>query len=213
MKTHENVGVVSSYLSGFLSTSLDSLKQGTTGNWILMTQMLAPANSAWVSWLCWLCWCSGKQASFYIIWMNCTVFAFSFVSSSNTDVETTEQFILLLTRYVCDFSGLTNFSQKLWSSKKTVISYFVYFFGFLLLTHDEFFDAFQGKKFRLETVCLFQRLVIGQLIRKSCFLDRLFACWLLRTLWASSFARSVKFLSLLSEWVGDWCSAWDNSPG
>ena len=49
---------------------------------------------------------------------------------------------------------------------------------FLLLTLDEFFDAFQGKKFCLETVCLFQRLVIGQLIRKSCFLDRLFSCWL-----------------------------------
>ena len=53
---------------------------------------------------------------------------------------------------------------------------------FLLLTHDEFFDAYQGKKFRLETVCLFQRLVIGQFNRKSCFLDRLFACWLLRKL-------------------------------
>ena len=32
------------------------------------------------------------------------VFAFSFVSSNNTDEETTEQFILLHTRYVCDFS-------------------------------------------------------------------------------------------------------------
>ena len=107
------------------------------------------------------------------------VFAFSFVSSSNTDLETTEQFFLLHTRYLCDFSGLTNFSQKLWSSKKTLISYFVYFFGFLAFrTHDEFFDAFQGKQFRLETVCLFQRLVIGQFIRKSRFLDRLFACWL-----------------------------------
>ena len=41
------------------------------------------------------------------------VFTFSFVSSNNTDVETTEQFILLHTRYVCDFSGLTYFSQKL----------------------------------------------------------------------------------------------------
>ena len=40
------------------------------------------------------------------------VFAFSFVSSHNTDVETTEQFFLLHTRYLCDFSGLTNFSQK-----------------------------------------------------------------------------------------------------
>ena len=41
------------------------------------------------------------------------VFAFSFVSSNNTDVETTEQFFLLYTRYLCDFSSLTNFSQKL----------------------------------------------------------------------------------------------------
>ena len=41
------------------------------------------------------------------------VLAFSFVSSNNTDVETTEQFILMHTRYVCDFSGSTNFSQKL----------------------------------------------------------------------------------------------------
>ena len=43
------------------------------------------------------------------------VFAFSFVSSHNTDVKTltTEQFILLHTRHGCDFSGLTNFFQKL----------------------------------------------------------------------------------------------------
>ena len=41
------------------------------------------------------------------------VFAFSFVSSNNTDVETAEQFFLLHTRYLCDFSGLTNFSQRL----------------------------------------------------------------------------------------------------
>ena len=45
--------------------------------------------------------------------INELVFAFSFVSSHNTDVETTEQFILVHTRYVFDFSGLTNFSQKL----------------------------------------------------------------------------------------------------
>ena len=120
---------------------LDSLKQGTTGNWIIMTQMLAPANSAWVCWLCWLCWCSGnykvKHKRVFIcnlIWMNWygneLVSAFSFVSSNSTDVETTEQFILLHTRYVCDFSGLNNFSQKLWNSKKTFLSYFVYF-GFL----------------------------------------------------------------------------------
>ena len=41
------------------------------------------------------------------------VFVFSFVSSHNIDVETTDHFILLHTRYVFDFSGLTNFSQKL----------------------------------------------------------------------------------------------------
>ena len=98
-----------------------------------MTQMLASVSSAWVCWLCWLCWCSGKQASFYLdeLYGNELVFAFSFVSSNNTDVETKEQFILLHTRYVCDFSSLSNFSQKLWSSKKTCISYFVYFFVFL----------------------------------------------------------------------------------
>ena len=41
-------------------------------------------------------------------------------------------------------------------------------------------------------------LLIWKFIQKSCFLDRLFACWFLRKLWASSFARSVKFLSLHS---------------
>ena len=41
------------------------------------------------------------------------VFTFSFVSSNNTDVETIEQFSLLHRRYLCAFSGLTNFSQKL----------------------------------------------------------------------------------------------------
>ena len=41
------------------------------------------------------------------------VFVLNFVSSKNTGVETIEQFILLHTRYVCDFSGLTNISQKL----------------------------------------------------------------------------------------------------
>ena len=35
------------------------------------------------------------------------------------------------------------------------------------------------------------RIVIGQFIRKSCFPDRQFAGWLLRKLWASSFAKSV----------------------
>ena len=80
--------------------------------------------------------------------MNCTVnelvFAFSFVS---TDVETTEQFILLHTRYVCDFSVLTNFSRNSETRRKHL--YRTLFTSvFLLLTHDEFFDAFQGKKFR-----------------------------------------------------------------
>ena len=45
--------------------------------------------------------------------VNELVFALSFVSSNNTDVEKIEQFILLHTRCVCDFSGFTNFYQKL----------------------------------------------------------------------------------------------------
>jgi len=48
------------------------------------------------------------------------VFVFSFVSSNNTDVETAEQFILLYTWYVCQFSGLTNFSQKLWKLEENI---------------------------------------------------------------------------------------------
>ena len=79
-----------------------------------------------------------------------SVFGFSFVSSNNTDVETTEQFILLHTRYVCDFSGSTNFSQKLNSETRRKHLYRTLFTSsvFFLLTHDEFFDAFEGKKFR-----------------------------------------------------------------
>ena len=35
------------------------------------------------------------------------------------------------TRYVRDFSGLTNYSQKLWNPNKAFVSCFVCFFGFL----------------------------------------------------------------------------------
>ena len=124
--------------------------------------------------------CSGNSSEFYFLdelYGNELVFVLSFFSSNNTDVETAEQFILLYTRYVSDFS-----SPQLWKLKEKI--YIVLCFirdlpGFLLLTHDEFFDAFHWKKFRLKTVCLFRRLTIGQFIRKSCFLDRLFACcWL-----------------------------------
>ena len=72
---------------GLFVELVDSLKQGTTGNWILMTQMLALANSAWVCWLCWLFWCSGKQASFYIIWMHYTLmnlYSYSVLSLQTT---------------------------------------------------------------------------------------------------------------------------------
>ena len=106
------------------------------------------------------------------------VFAFSFVSSNNTDVETTEQFILLHTRYVVTFLVWLTSPRNSETRRKHLYCTLFTSSVFLLLSHDEFFDAFQGKKFCLETVCLFQRLVIGQLIRKSCFLDRLFSCWL-----------------------------------
>ena len=38
------------------------------------------------------------------------MFVLSFVSSNNTDVKTAKQFILLCKTYLCDFSGLANFS-------------------------------------------------------------------------------------------------------
>ena len=86
-----------------------------------MTQMLAPANRAWVSDF------AGFAGVVEITRLNTSeflycldelhgnelVFAFSFVSSNNTDVETIEQFFLLHARYLCDFPGLTIFSQKL----------------------------------------------------------------------------------------------------
>ena len=85
----------------------------------------------------------------YPLYGNELVFAFSFVSSNNNDVETTEQFILLHTRYVCDFSVLTNFSRNSETRRKHLYRTLFTSSVFLLLTHDEFFDAFQGKKFRL----------------------------------------------------------------
>ena len=100
---------------------LDSLKQGTTNNWILMTPMLAPANSAWVCWLLLDLLCSEitqtRTREFYYpdeLYCDKLVFVLSFVSSKSTDEETAEQFILLCTKCVCDFSSLTNYSQKLW---------------------------------------------------------------------------------------------------
>ena len=140
--------------------------------------MSAPANSAWVCWLCWLFWCrlaeitrlNTSEFLYYLdkLYGNELVFVFSFVSANNTDVETTEQFILLHPRYVCDFSGLTsprNSETRRKHLYRTLFTSSVFF----LLTHDEFFDAFQGKTFRLETVCLFQKLVIEQFIRKKLF--------------------------------------------
>ena len=75
-----------------------------------------------------------KRVLYYLdeLYGNELVFAFSFISSNNTDVETSEQFILRHTRYVCDFSGLTNSPRNSETpAKKTLILYFVYFFGFL----------------------------------------------------------------------------------
>ena len=58
------------------------------------------------------------------------VFILSFVSSNNTDVETAEQCILLHTRYVCDFSGLANFSQKLCKLKENTKIVFCFLLWF-----------------------------------------------------------------------------------
>ena len=174
---------------------LNSLKQGTTDNWILMTQILAPANRAWVFWLCLLCWCvveitrlNTGEFLYYLdeLHGNELVFAFSFVSSNNTDVETTEQFFLQHTRYLCDFSGLTNFSQKLRSSKKTFISHFVYF-GFLAFDPWWILWCLPRKE-----VSPWDCLLISKVNYRTVYPEYLFpwrfACWLLRKLWASSFA-------------------------
>ena len=90
-----------------------------------MTQMLAPAtvpgfaDFAGLAGVVETTRLNTSEFLYYVdvMWMNCTadelVFAFSFVSSHNTDVEITEQFILLHTRYVFYFSGSTNFAPKL----------------------------------------------------------------------------------------------------
>ena len=66
--------------------------------------------------------------------MNCTsnelVFILSFVSSNNTEEETTEQFILIHTRYVCDFSGLAIFSQKLCKLEENIYILFCFLLRF-----------------------------------------------------------------------------------
>ena len=48
----------------------------------------------------------------------------------------------------------------------------------LLLRFSFFWPTMPLRKEVSPTVCLFERLIIGQFIRKSCFLDRLFACWI-----------------------------------
>lgn len=63
--------------------------------------------------------CGRNSSEFYSdldeLNVNELVFVLSrFFFSNNSGVETVEQFIPLCTRNVCDFSGLTNFSQKLW---------------------------------------------------------------------------------------------------
>ena len=79
------------------------------------------------------------------------VFAFSFVSSNNNDVETTEQFILLHTSQGMFVIFLVQLTSPRNSETRRKHLYSTLFTSsvFLLLTHDEFFDAFQGKKFRL----------------------------------------------------------------
>ena len=132
--------------------------------------------------------------------------------------ETAEQFFLLHTRYLCDFSGLTNFSQKLRSSKKTFISHFVYFFSFLAFDPQWILWCLPRKKVSPQ-----ECLLIPKANYRTVYPEKLFpwppVCLLASEKVASFFicdwGRSVKFLSSLSEWVGDWwsSSAWDNSPG
>ena len=57
-------------------------------------------------------------------------FVLSVVSSNNTDVETTEQFIVMYARYVCDFSGLANLSQKLCKLEENIYIVFCFLLRF-----------------------------------------------------------------------------------
>ena len=61
------------------------------------------------------------------------VFVLSLACLNNTDVETTEQFILMHTRYVCDFSGLANFSEKLCKLEENIYNVLCFLLRFFAL--------------------------------------------------------------------------------
>lgn len=87
------------------------------------------------------------------------------------NVETAEQFMLMYARYVCDFSGFSNFPRDL---KKKVFSI-------------PFTDRGLGLKADL---CLYQKLIIAQFMQISCFLDGV--CLLFN--WLPIMLRTVAFV-------------------
>ena len=51
------------------------------------------------------------------------------------------------------------------------------------------------RSLRLKTVCLFKRLIVGQFIRKSCFLDRMFGMLASEKVVSFFMCEECKFLS------------------
>jgi len=104
------------------------------------------------------------------------VFVLSFVSSSNTDIETAKQFMLLYTRYVCDFSGLTNFSQKLWKLKenwtKHLYRALLSWRSFLFSSHNEFSMLSTERSFASQSRV---RLLIPKVNYQTVHLEKLFS--------------------------------------
>ena len=99
------------------------------------------------------------------------VFVLRFGSSKNTDKETAEQFILLYTRCVWDFSNLTNYSQKLWKLEENI--FIVLFFlheVFLLSTHDELLMLTTERSFASRVCLLIPK------VNYPTVLDHLFVC-------------------------------------
>ena len=112
---HENAGVVLSYLS----TSWIPLNKGQPELNINDTDIgsYKPCLGQLTSLALLVWWKFDTRlttSEFYYLDELFILFLLSFISSNNTEVETTEQFMILMhTRYVCHFSGLANFSQKL----------------------------------------------------------------------------------------------------
>ena len=140
---------------------LDSLEQGSTSEWMLMTPMLAPANSALVCWLCWLCCVveitlTGASEFYYPdeLYGNELVFVLSFVSSNNWMMKKLQSNLSYCTEGMFVIS-LLQLLPETWRKRLYRTLFSSRCFLAFDPRSDKFFDYFNWKKFRLKTVCLF----------------------------------------------------------